>query len=70
MKDKIQAINFISLMIGESLLHNIMLESTPSTKVIPFPIMYKLGLKVSRPYRNIHSVDFREVNVCGLVKDV
>ena len=61
---------FISLMIGESVLHNAILESGGSTRVIHFPIMYKLGLKVSRPYRNICSVDFREVKVCGLVKDV
>jgi hypothetical protein len=33
-------------------------------------VMNQLGLKTTRPYRNICAMDSREVKVCGLIKDL
>jgi hypothetical protein len=33
-------------------------------------VMERLGLKTSRPYKNICAMDSREVKVCGLIKDL
>ena len=61
---------FISLMIGDLILQNCMLDSGASTNAMPFITMYKLGLKVLMMYQNICAMDSCKVKVCGLIKDV
>ena len=61
---------FISLYIGDLVLHNCMFDLGASTNVMPIPMMKRLGLNILRPYRNICSMDSRDVMVCRLVVDV
>lgn len=48
---------FISLSVGNLLLHNCMFDSGASTNVMPLAVMKRLGLKISRPYKNICAMD-------------
>ena len=61
---------FIPLCIGYLVLHNCMFDSGASTNVLPLAVMKRLGLQVSRSYRNLCALDSREVKVCGVVMDV
>jgi hypothetical protein len=61
---------FISLIVEDLFLHNCMLDSRASTNVMSLKVMEHLGLKISRPYKNICAMDSREVKVCGLIKDL
>jgi hypothetical protein len=61
---------FISLLVNDLLLHNCMLDSGASTNVMSLIVMNQLGLKTTRPYRNICAMDSKEVKVCGLIKDL
>jgi hypothetical protein len=56
---------YLSLRVKNLLLHNCMLDSGESTNVIPLIVMHQLGLKITRPYRNICAMDRREVEVFG-----
>lgn len=47
-----------------------MLYFGASTKVMPLPLIYRLGLQISRPYRNICALGSREVKVCGFINCV
>jgi hypothetical protein len=61
---------FISLTVKNFFLHNCMLDSGASTNVMSLKVMEHLGLKISRPYKNICAMESREVKVCGLIKDL
>jgi len=61
---------FISLVVGDLLLHNYMLDYGASTNVMSLTIMNRLGLKTTRMYKNICAMDSREVKVFGLIKDL
>jgi hypothetical protein len=61
---------FISLIVNDLLLHNCMLDFGVSTNVMSLKVMNQLGLKTTRPYKNVHSMDSREIKVCGLIKDL
>jgi hypothetical protein len=50
------------------MLHNCMLDSGASTNVMSLTVMNCLGLNTSKPYKNICTMDSREVKVCGLIK--
>lgn len=47
-----------------------MLDSSTSTNVMTLKVMNELGLKISRPYKNVQAVDFQEVQVCKVIKDL
>jgi hypothetical protein len=61
---------FITLVVNNLLLHNCMLDSGASTNVMSLKVMDQLGLKTTRPYRNVCGIDSREIKVCGLIKDL
>jgi hypothetical protein len=61
---------FITLVINDLLLHNCMLDSGASTNVMSLKVMNQLGLKITRPYRNVCGIDSRAIPVCGLIKDL
>jgi hypothetical protein len=61
---------FITLMVNYLLLHSCMLDSRDSTNVMSLKAMNELGLKTIRPYINSCGIYSREINVCGLIKDV
>jgi hypothetical protein len=45
-----------------------MLDSGASANVISLKVMNELGLKITRPYRNVCGIDFKAINVCGVIK--
>jgi hypothetical protein len=47
-----------------------MLDSGASTNVMTLEIMNELGLKISKPYRNVQAMDSREVQVCEVIKNL
>jgi len=57
-------------MISNLLLHNYMLYSGDSTNVMALKAMNQLGLKITRPYRNVRGINSRAILVCGLIKDL
>jgi hypothetical protein len=58
------------LLVNDMLLHNCMIDSGASTNVMPLKVMNQLGLKTTRPYRNVCAMDLREIKVLGLIKDL
>jgi hypothetical protein len=61
---------YITLTVHDHLLHNCMLDSGASHNLIPKVIMEKLGLEVTRPYRDLYSFDSRKVKCLGMIKDL
>jgi hypothetical protein len=61
---------YITLIVHDHLLHNCMLDSGPSHNLMPKVIMEKLGLEVTRPYRDLYSFYSRKVKCLGMIKDL
>ena len=51
-------------------LHNAMLDSGASHNLMPKVVMEKLGLDVTRPYKDLFSFDSRKVKCLGMIKDM
>ena len=47
-----------------------MLESGASHNLMPKVIMERLGLEVTRPYKDLYSFDSSRVRCLGLIKDL
>jgi hypothetical protein len=61
---------YITLTVHDHLLHNCMLDSGASHNLMPKVIMQKLGLEVTRPYRDLYTFDSRKVKCLGMIKDL
>jgi hypothetical protein len=61
---------YISLNIHDLILHNVMLDLGASYNLMPKVVMEKLGLKVTRPYKDLHSFHSSKVRCIGLIKDL
>jgi hypothetical protein len=61
---------YIILNIHDLILHNAMLDSGASHNLMPKVVMEKLGLEVTRPYKDLHSFDSSNVRCIGLIKDL
>jgi hypothetical protein len=59
---------YISLLVNGLVLHSFMLYLGSSTNMMTLKIMHELGLKISKTYRNMQTMDLREVRVCGVIK--
>jgi hypothetical protein len=59
---------YITLTVHDHLLHNYMLDSRASQKLMPKAIMEKLGLEVTKPYRDLYSFDSRNVKCLSMIK--
>ena len=59
---------YISLRIHGMFLHNVMFDSYASHNLMPNIIMDSLGLDITRPYKDMHSFDSREVKCLVLIK--
>ena len=59
---------YVGLNIHNSILHNAMLDSGVSHNLMPMIIMDKLGLEVTRPYKDLFSFDSSKVNFLGMIK--
>jgi hypothetical protein len=61
---------YISLNIHDKILHNAMLDSSASQNLMPKVVMEKLGLDVTRPYKDFHSFDSSKVKCIRLINDL
>jgi len=61
---------FLTLDINDRLLHNCMLDFGASTNVMTNKVMEQSNLKISRPSHNISSMDSKQVEVLGVVRDI
>jgi len=61
---------YITLTVHDHLLHNCMLDYGASHNLMPKVIMEKLGLEITRPYRDLYSFDSRKVKFLGMIKDL
>jgi hypothetical protein len=59
---------YISLNIHEKTLHNAMLDSGASHNLMPKAVMEKLGLDITRPYKDLYSFDSSKGKSIGLIK--
>ena len=61
---------YITLNVYDQLLHNCMLDSGASHNVMPKIIMDKLGLQITRPYKDIYYFESRRFKCMGMIKDL
>ena len=61
---------YSSLNIHDLIFHNAMLDSGASHNMMPKAVMEKLGMEVTRPYKDLHSFDSSNVRCIGLIKDL
>lgn len=61
---------YVSLNIHDKILHNAMLDSCASDNLMPKYVMEKLGLDITRPYKDLYSFYSSKVRCLGLIKDL
>lgn len=61
---------YMSLHLGNDILHNCMLDSGASANVMPISVMKQLGLDVHRPYGNVCRLDSRSMSIHDVIKDM
>ena len=61
---------YVSLNIHEKILHNAMLDSGASHNLMPKFVMERLGLEITKPYKDLYSFDSSRVKCLGLIKDL
>ena len=61
---------YISLNIHDKIMHNAMHDSRASHNLMPKVVMERLGLEITRPYKDFYSFDSSEVKFLGLIKDL
>jgi hypothetical protein len=70
MKGGSHALFYVTMIVGDKLLHNVVIDCGTSTNAMPLSIMKDLGLEITRPCGNICGMDSREVKVVGLIKNL
>lgn len=61
---------YVSLNIHDKILHNAMLDSGASHNLMPKTVMEKLGLEITRPYKDLYSFDSNKVRCLGLIMEL
>jgi hypothetical protein len=61
---------FVSLSINGLCLNNCMIDSSDLENVMPLKDMKQLGLKVTRPYKNVCGIESKIIKVYGLIIDL
>jgi len=61
---------YVSLNIHDKILHNATLDSSASHNLMPKIVMEKLGLEITRPYKDLYSFDSSKVRCLGLINDL
>jgi len=61
---------YMSLHIHDKVLHNAMFDSGASHNIMPKAIMERLNLDVTRPYKDLFSIDSSQIKCLGLIKDL
>jgi hypothetical protein len=52
---------YISLIVHDKILHNFLMDSGASHKVMPKVVMEELGLEINKPYQDPYSFDSKKV---------
>jgi hypothetical protein len=61
---------FVSLVVTDWILHNCMMDTGAGMNVMSLEVANKMGLKTSRPYRNVCAFDSQEIPTIGVIKDL
>lgn len=61
---------YVNLNIHDKILHSTMLDSGASHNLMPKKVMEKLGLDITRQYKDLYSFDSSKVRCLGLIKDL
>lgn len=61
---------YVTLNIHDKILHNAMLDSGASYNLMPKIVMEKLGLEITRPYKDLYYFNSSKVRCLGLIKDL
>jgi hypothetical protein len=61
---------YISLNIHVLILHNAMMDSGASHNLMPKAVMEKMGLEVTRPYKDLHSFESNKFRCISFIKDL
>jgi hypothetical protein len=61
---------FMSLLVNNKCLNNCMLDSGEGANMMSLKVMEKLGLKATRPYRNVCIFESRAIPTHGVVENV
>jgi hypothetical protein len=61
---------YVTMIIGDKILHNAMLDFGASSNIMPFSVMKSLNLQIIRPYGNVCRLDSRRVQVTCLIKNL
>jgi hypothetical protein len=61
---------YIRLNIHDKTLHNAMLDFVASHNLILKDVMERLGLSITRPYKDLYSFDSSKVKCIGMIKDL
>lgn len=59
---------YLSLILHEYILHNVILDSRASHNLMPKAIMENMGMDITQPYHDLYSFDFGRVCCIGLIK--
>lgn len=59
---------YVTLVIHDLLLHNCMLDSGASHNLMALEVMERLGLQITRPYKDLYSFDSKRVKCLGKIK--
>lgn len=54
----------------DKIMYNAMCDSGASHNLMPRAIMEKLGLDITRPYKDLYSFDSSKVRFSGLIKEI
>jgi hypothetical protein len=61
---------FMTLLINNKCLNNYMLDSGAGANMMSLKVMEQLGLKVTRPYRNVCGFESRAITTHGVIENV
>ena len=61
---------YVTLVIHDLLLHNCMLDFGASHNIFPLYFMEKLGLQITRPYKDLYYFESKRVKGLGMIKDL
>ena len=60
---------YVTLVIHDLLLHNFMLDSGASHNLMPLAVVEKMGLEITKPYKDLYSFGSKRVKCLGMIKD-
>jgi hypothetical protein len=61
---------FMTLIMNKKSLNNCMLDTGVGANIISFKFMQHLGLKVTRPYRNVCGFESKSIPTHGVIENI